>query len=172
MKACRTILEAPFGRVHLAARAGALTGAYFDHEAHASAILALPIDDDEPVLALGRAQLAEYLAGARTAFELPLAPDRGTAFQREVWRALSAIPFAARASYAELARAIGRPRAVRAVGAANAKNPLSIFVPCHRVIGSDGALTGYAGGLDAKRWLLEHEARVAARRASRGVHES
>lgn len=107
-----------------------------------------------------RAQLGEYFAGARRAFELPLS-GRGTQAQRAVWRALADIPFGEVQSYAELARAVGAPRSARAVGAANARNPLSIVVPCHRVIGSDGSLTGYAGGLEAKRWLLAHEARVA-----------
>ena len=94
-------------------------------------------------------------------FDLPLAP-RGTGFQQRVWRALAKIPFGETRSYGELARAIGRPSASRAVGAANGKNPISIIVPCHRVIAASGALTGYAGGLAAKRWLLEHEARAAA----------
>jgi methylated-DNA-[protein]-cysteine S-methyltransferase len=110
------------------------------------------------VLALAAAQLAEYFAGARRDFSVPLAP-RGTGFQRLVWAELVKIPFGETRSYGELARALDRPSASRAVGAANGRNPLSILVPCHRVIAGSGALTGYAGGLDAKRWLLEHEAR-------------
>ncbi|MDA0366440.1 MAG: methylated-DNA--[protein]-cysteine S-methyltransferase [Chloroflexi bacterium] len=106
------------------------------------------------------AQLGAYFAGERFDFELPLAP-RGTAFQREVWNALSAIPPRQTRSYGEIAAAIGRPRASRAVGAANGRNPIAIVVPCHRVIGANGSLTGYGGGLDRKLWLLDHE-RTAA----------
>jgi methylated-DNA-[protein]-cysteine S-methyltransferase len=101
-------------------------------------------------------QLDEYFTRRRASFDLPLAP-RGTALQREVWAALAEIPIGETRTYADLARRVGRPSAARAVGAANGKNPLSIVIPCHRVIGASGALTGYAGGLDAKRWLLEHE---------------
>ncbi len=111
--------------------------------------------NDEALEACAR-QLAEYFRGARHRFELPLAP-RGTDFQQMVWRALAAIPYGQTRSYGEIARAIGRPRAVRAVGAANGRNPLPIVVPCHRVIGSDGSLTGFAGGLAAKTCLLELE---------------
>jgi methylated-DNA-[protein]-cysteine S-methyltransferase len=103
-----------------------------------------------------RGQLAEYFRGERRTFDVALAPE-GTPFQRETWRALVAIPYGGTISYAELARRVGRPRAVRAVGAANGANPLPIVVPCHRVIGADGSLTGFGGGLDAKRALLELE---------------
>lgn len=102
-------------------------------------------------------QLAEYFAGQRTRFELPLAA-RGTSFQQQVWHRLCDIPFGTTASYADIAARLDNPRAVRAVGAANGRNPLAIVVPCHRVIGRDGSLTGYAGGLARKRWLLAHEA--------------
>jgi methylated-DNA-[protein]-cysteine S-methyltransferase len=113
-----------------------------------------------------RRQLSEWLAGERDRFDLTLAP-RGTPFQLRVWRALEAIPFGRTTTYGALARAIGAgASASRAVGAANANNPLPIVVPCHRVIGARGALVGYAGGLPRKRWLLEHEARVAARAAA------
>lgn len=105
-------------------------------------------------------QLDEYFAGKRLQFDVPLHPS-GTPFQLEVWRALLAIPYGETVSYADIARRIGRPRAVRAVGAANGANPLSILMPCHRVIGSDGNLTGYGGGLPAKRWLLAHERKHA-----------
>ena len=113
-------------------------------------------EGNDPVLEACAGQLAEYFCGERRRFDLPLAP-RGTDFQREVWRALGEIPYGETRSYAEIARAIGRPRAVRAVGAANGRNPLPIVVPCHRVIGSDGSLTGFAGGLNAKIYLLELE---------------
>ncbi|WP_136248320.1 methylated-DNA--[protein]-cysteine S-methyltransferase [Halomonas borealis] len=104
-----------------------------------------------------RAQLAEYFAGARQAFDLPLEPA-GTDFQRRVWQALATIPFGETRCYAEIAEQLGCKGGQRAVGAANGKNPLSIVVPCHRVIGSDGRLTGYAGGIGRKQWLLAHEA--------------
>jgi len=102
------------------------------------------------------AQLSAYFAGKLLTFDLPLAP-RGTEFQRQVWDELLQIPFGDTTSYADVARRIGRPNAVRAVGAANGANPIAIIVPCHRVIGADGTLTGYGGGLPAKRWLLDHE---------------
>lgn len=114
------------------------------------------------VLDATAAQLDEYFAGRRQVFDVPLAP-RGTGFQTIVWRALTAIPFGETRSYGELARSIGRPAASRAVGAANGRNPIAIIVPCHRVIGSNGDLTGYAGGLPIKRWLLAHEARFIER---------
>jgi methylated-DNA-[protein]-cysteine S-methyltransferase len=104
-----------------------------------------------------RSQLAEYFAGTRREFELPLHPN-GTAFQRRVWRALLDIPYGETASYAATAAAIGTPGAFRAVGLANGQNPISIVVPCHRVVGANGSLVGYGGGLPAKRWLLSHEA--------------
>lgn len=101
-------------------------------------------------------QISEYFAGSRQAFDLPITL-RGTEFQREVWRGLRSITYGQTVSYGDLARAIGKPSAVRAVGAANGDNPISIIVPCHRVIGSDGGLTGYGGGLERKEWLLKHE---------------
>jgi methylated-DNA-[protein]-cysteine S-methyltransferase len=107
-----------------------------------------------------RRQLDEYFAGRRRTFELVLSP-RGTAFQCAVWRELVQIPFGATRTYGELAVALGQPHAARAVGAANGKNPISIVVPCHRVIGKDGALRGYAGGEPRKRWLLDHESEIA-----------
>jgi len=113
----------------------------------------------DPVLSATRAQLGEYFAGRRQDFDLPLAPA-GTAFQRAVWSELRRIPFATTASYGEIAARVSRPRAVRAVGAANGANPIALIVPCHRVIGSDGRLTGYGGGLPTKHWLLSHEAAV------------
>ncbi len=111
------------------------------------------------------AQLREYFAGSRTQFDLPLAPA-GTAFQLDAWTALRAIPYGETRSYTEQAAALGRPRAVRAVGSANGRNPIAIVVPCHRVVGSRGGLTGYGGGVDRKRWLLAHEQDAAARRRS------
>jgi len=101
-------------------------------------------------------QLRQYFAGKRREFQIPLAP-RGTPFQQQVWKALTRIPYGETRSYAQLARSIRRPRAVRAVGAANGRNPFAIIVPCHRLIGSDGSLTGFGGGLAAKRYLLDLE---------------
>ena len=108
------------------------------------------------MLAHARRQLTEYFAGVRTAFDLPLDPP-GTPFQRQVWDALRTIPYGVTTSYGELARRLGDPRGTRALGAANGKNPIPIIVPCHRVVGARGELTGFGGGLDRKRWLLEHE---------------
>ena len=115
-------------------------------------------------LRAAKRQLAEYFNGARRDFDLPLAPD-GTVFQRRVWDQLRRIPFAETISYGELALRIGKPTASRAVGAANGRNPLAIVVPCHRVIGADGALTGYGGGLPIKEALLALERRVAGETA-------
>jgi methylated-DNA-[protein]-cysteine S-methyltransferase len=107
-----------------------------------------------------RAALSEYFDGNRRDFDdLTLAPQ-GTAFQMRVWRALRSIPFGATRSYGQLAKAIGQPKAIRAVGQANAKNPVFIIQPCHRVIGADGSLVGFGGGLPTKQWLLDHEGRV------------
>ncbi|MDH4169733.1 MAG: methylated-DNA--[protein]-cysteine S-methyltransferase [Acidimicrobiia bacterium] len=112
---------------------------------------------DHPVLDAAQTQLGEYFAGERRSFDLPLAPA-GTPFQRQAWAALRRIPFGETRTYAEQAAAIGRPTAARAIGAANGKNPLPVVVPCHRVIGADGSLTGFAGGVDTKRFLLDLEA--------------
>jgi methylated-DNA-[protein]-cysteine S-methyltransferase len=157
MTVAMMIVPSPLGSLRVLAREGELVGVYLP---------AQPAPDAgaraEPVLELAARQLAEYFAGERREFALPLAPA-GTAFQHEVWRALRAIRYGDTRSYGDLAREIGRPHAMRAVGAANGKNPLAIVVPCHRVIGASGALTGYAGGVAAKRWLLQHEAATASR---------
>jgi methylated-DNA-[protein]-cysteine S-methyltransferase len=108
------------------------------------------------VLASARAQLGDYFAGRRRTFDLPLAPA-GTPFQRRVWEALRTLGFGETVSYAELARRAGAPGAARAIGAANGRNPIPVVVPCHRVIGADGTLTGFGGGMAAKEWLLAHE---------------
>jgi methylated-DNA-[protein]-cysteine S-methyltransferase len=110
----------------------------------------------DPLLAEAEAQLTAYFAGERTRFELPLSP-RGTDFQRSVWVAVDAVPYGATTTYSALAAQLGRPRACRAVGAANGRNPLPVVVPCHRVVGAAGALTGYGGGLERKRALLDLE---------------
>jgi methylated-DNA-[protein]-cysteine S-methyltransferase len=114
------------------------------------------VESDDRAYAAAAGQLAEYFAGARRAFEVAIAPS-GTSFQLEVWRALLTIPYGEVRSYRDIAAQIGRPAAVRAVGAANGANPIPIIVPCHRVIGANGSLTGYGGGLEAKRRLLALE---------------
>ena len=117
---------------------------------------------DSAVLRAAASQVDEYFAGTRREFDLPL-DLRGTLFQNRTWSALAEIPYGTTVSYGEQAHRLGVPRAARAVGAANGSNPLPIVLPCHRVIGANGALTGYGGGLDVKRWLLAHEAGTAAR---------
>jgi methylated-DNA-[protein]-cysteine S-methyltransferase len=112
--------------------------------------------DSHPTLDEAIRQIAEYFDGTRHAFDLPI-DLQGTQFQREVWQQLLKVPFGQMVSYQGIANVIGRPRAARAVGAANGSNPISIIVPCHRVVGSDGSLTGYGGGLWRKEWLLRHE---------------
>ena len=115
-----------------------------------------PEGEEGPLLSRGKAELLEYLAGARRAFDLPLAPG-GTPFQRRVWAALGDIPYGTVITYGELARRVDCPKGSRAVGQANHRNPLPIFLPCHRVVGARGALTGYGGGLELKQWLLRLE---------------
>ena len=147
----------PLGTLQLTAEDGALTGVHFPGQKHDRPRQPdWQRDDAHPVLAGARAQLGEYFDGRRTSFDLPLAP-RGTPFQQAVWQALLAVPFGATSTYGAIAAAIRRPRAVRAVGAAIGANPIGIVVPCHRIIGRDGSLTGYAGGLDRKAKLLALE---------------
>lgn len=118
-------------------------------------------EPDDQALAPVAAQLADYFAGRRLAFDVPLAPV-GTAFQQKVWLALREIPYGRTTTYGEIATGLGQPTASRAVGLANGRNPLAVIVPCHRVIGANGSLTGFGGGLPRKRWLLEHERNVLA----------
>lgn len=154
---CR--LATPLGPMTLAATAAGLAGAWFDGQAHHPGELAAPVDPDHPQLALAQHQLTAYFGGSGLAwpgFQLALDPQ-GTPFQQQVWQRLCGIAPGTACSYGDLARQLGRPRAVRAVGAAVGRNPISVVVPCHRVLGQGGALTGYAGGLDRKRFLLHHE---------------
>lgn len=158
--------EAPVGRLLLVGRAVRressgrleLAGLYFDAAPHAARAISAEAREDRAAFDEIVTQLEAYFEGRLKTFEITLAP-RGTMFQREVWSALATIPYGTTTTYAEIARAIGKPRAVRAVGAANGRNPLSIVVPCHRVIGRDGTLTGYAGGVENKRSLLDLESR-------------
>lgn len=113
-------------------------------------------NQSSPVTATAKQQLQEYFAGSRREFDLPLNPH-GTVFQRAVWQHLQQVPYGNTQSYGDIAAALANPKAVRAVGAANSRNPIAIVIPCHRIIGANGTLTGYAGGLDKKAWLLQHE---------------
>lgn len=160
----RTTITSPVGDLRVVATADSLVAVLwptepdgrvrFEHD---------PVEGTNDVIVETARQLGDYFAGERREFDLPLDP-RGTEFQQQVWHALTEIPFGETSTYGKQAAAIGRPRAVRAVGSANGRNPLSIIVPCHRIVGADGKLTGFAGGLDAKRWLLDHERTVAAGR--------
>lgn len=156
-----TRIDSPLGPLRLLADDRGLRGIYMQrHQGEPLASGSTDTPDDHPILAIAATQLREYFAGDRRVFDLPLAAE-GTEFQQRVWQALMALEFGQTCSYGALARAIGQPSASRAVGAANGRNPLSIVVPCHRVIGADGSLTGYGGGEANKRWLLEHEARLS-----------
>ena len=150
----KTVVASPVGPLTLVAEEGLLAGLYLAEHRHAPD-LDLPVD--EAGLPAVREQLSAYFARDLKEFDVPLAVT-GTPFQRQVWAALRTIPYGETWSYRDLAEAIGRPSAVRAVGLANGRNPVSIVVPCHRVIGANGDLTGYGGGLAAKEWLLAHEA--------------
>ena len=147
----------PLGPMLLAATPGGLAGVWFDGQRHHPPAAEWPLDPGHPTLQRAMAQLDEYFAGRRTVFDLPLDLAAGTAFQQSVWQALLSIPCGGRTSYGVLSQRLGKPMAVRAVGAAVGRNPLSIVVPCHRVLGADGSLTGYAGGLDRKTALLRLE---------------
>jgi methylated-DNA-[protein]-cysteine S-methyltransferase len=149
------IFETPLGpMVAVVNGAGSLKRLSFLHGRERTDPSAVP--DAPPCRGVAR-QMQEYFAGKRKAFDLALEPD-GTEFQRDVWSALVKVPYGERASYSDIAIAVGRPEAVRAVGAANGANPIAIVVPCHRILGRDGSLTGYGAGLPIKRWLLDHEA--------------
>ena len=149
-------IDSPLGSLTLAASDAGLHAIELPESRHPVRRDPAWREGDHPLLQQAQRQLGEYFSGQRRAFDLPLAP-RGTPFQRAVWLALASIPYGATASYAQLAARVERPTATRAVGAANGRNPLPIVLPCHRVIGADGSLTGYGGGLPAKRFLLELE---------------
>jgi len=151
------IADSPVGKLKLVASDKGLVAILWENDSPRRVPLSELVEDEShKVLVETERQLREYFAGARRVFDLPL-DMRGTRFQRDVWEALLAIPFGETRSYGELARRLGNPTASRAVGAANGRNPISIVVPCHRVVGSSGKLTGFAGGLDAKARLLELE---------------
>ena len=174
-----TVVDSPVGPITLLATDGRLTGLYLSERRHPPAAEQFGAEVGAGQFGAGQfgagqfeapgggplgaaaAQLSKYFAGRLTSFDLPVTMA-GTAFQRLVWSALRDIPYGSTISYGELAALIGRPSAARAVGLANGRNPISIIVPCHRVVGSDGSLTGYGGGLERKRYLLGLERRVAA----------
>ena len=146
-----TTVATPIGELTLVASETALTEVHFPRR-----FVGRVARGENAILASAKAQLAEYFAGERTTFDLPL-EMAGTEFERSVWHLLRDIPYGATTSYGDLARRLGTPKDARAVGAANGKNPIPIIVPCHRVIGANGDLTGFGGGLETKRWLLVHE---------------
>jgi methylated-DNA-[protein]-cysteine S-methyltransferase len=151
-----THFKSPIGRLLLTTDGTALTGLYMEISRKYPSTEGWVEDGTVAPLAEAARQLAEYFAGARREFDLPLRLQ-GTAFQQRVWRELTEIPYGETWSYGQLAKRINKPSASRAVGLANGRNPISILVPCHRVIGADGSLTGYGGGLERKQWLLAHE---------------
>ncbi|HQR98514.1 MULTISPECIES: methylated-DNA--[protein]-cysteine S-methyltransferase [unclassified Polaromonas] len=157
----QTTFQSPLGKMIIAATDKGLAGLWFEGQRHLPPELVdppvWPSDPAHPVLQQVMTQLTEYFTGQRTQFDVPLDLAYGTAFQQSVWQALLKIPQGGTASYGEVGRRIGKPAAVRAVGAAVGRNPVSIIVPCHRVMGANGALTGYAGGLDRKTALLKLE---------------
>jgi len=153
-----TRMDSPVGRLTLAATAAGLAAILWENDGPRRVPVRLTVEDaTQPILALAVRQLDEYFAGQRRRFSVPL-DVAGTAFQRSVWEGLQSIPFGETRSYGQLAAQIGRPTAVRAVGAANGRNPISIMTPCHRVLGATGKLTGFAGGLEVKARLLALEA--------------
>jgi methylated-DNA-[protein]-cysteine S-methyltransferase len=152
-----TWMPSVLGNVLLVANGDSLCGVYFHDQKYFPAIgVEWTEDDRRSVLRDARRQLDEYFAGSRHRFDMPLAPA-GTSFQRAIWKAIAEVPCGATRTYGDLARRIGHSGSARAAGAATGRNPLSIIVPCHRIVGSDGSLTGYAGGLDRKRHLLALE---------------
>jgi len=153
-----TTVDSPIGELTLIGDEQGLSGLYMQRQLYGPEREEAWRLDPAP-FAEATSQLEAYFAGERTAFDLPLAP-RGTPFQQRVWDLLRAIPFGETTTYGALATALGNPRTVRAVGLANGRNPISIVVPCHRVIGADGSLVGFGGGLERKRALLAHEAEV------------
>jgi len=158
-----SILESPIGPLMLTSNGIAITGMFIEIHKYGPAVgKDWERGDEIPILIEGKAQLTAYFEGKQTDFDLRLAPE-GTEFQLRVWKELQGIPYGTTISYGELARRIGNPNASRAVGLANGRNPISIIIPCHRVIGSSGALTGYGGGLENKRTLLSLESGVLAK---------
>ena len=149
--------DSPLGRMVLAASPSHLVGVWFDGQSHQPSPDAWPVDDRHPLLVNAHRQLNAYFSNPAASFDLPLDLSQGTVFQQAIWRALMGIVPGQTSSYGALSAQIGKPAAVRAAGGAIGRNPFSIIIPCHRVIGAGGALTGYAGGLARKTALLQHE---------------
>lgn len=160
-------LDSPVGTLRLVAHDTALVAVLWPEEKAGRVTFATDPQaaTSHAIIDKAAVQINEYFAGDRRTFDLPLDPQ-GTEFQRQVWWSLADIPFGETSTYGKQAAHVGRPTAVRAVGAANGRNPLSIVLPCHRVVGANGKLTGFAGGLDSKRWLLDHEVSLVAKRAN------
>ena len=152
-------IDTPLGGITMAATDEGLAGVWFDQQRHWPDTTGWQAKDDHPALVEAAAQLRDYFAGKRDTFDMKLDLSHGTAFQQSVWQALLAIPAGKTMTYGALSVNVGNPAAVRAVGAAVGRNPISVIVPCHRVLGSDGSLTGYAGGLHRKTALLELESK-------------
>jgi methylated-DNA-[protein]-cysteine S-methyltransferase len=159
----RGTLQAPFGMLTVVASDRGVRYITFEEDAHPKSYIGMDVRDDaqHPVVATALMQLREYLDGSRVSFDVPL-DLVGTEFQVDAWNALAKIPYAGTVSYAQQAASIGRPKATRAIGSANGRNPIVIVLPCHRVVGADGSLTGFGGGLHVKSWLLDLEKRVSA----------
>jgi methylated-DNA-[protein]-cysteine S-methyltransferase len=158
------VLDSPVGPLTLVATDGALSGLYMEKQRHlpSEETFGAPDDPDTEPFATVAAQLTAYFAGELTEFDVPLALH-GTPFQERVWTALQGIPYGETTTYGDLAAELGSPTASRAVGLANGRNPVGVIVPCHRVVGSTGSLTGYGGGLDRKRYLLDFERKTRTR---------
>ncbi len=157
----RRTYKAPFGVLTVVGSDRGIRYVMFSNDAHPKSLEQLQISDSEIHDSVNDAitQLEEYFAGTRHCFELPL-DLQGTEFQVAAWNALADIPFGRTASYGQQAASIGRPKAVRAIGGANGRNPVAIVLPCHRIVGADGSLTGFGGGIEVKKWLLDHEQRM------------
>lgn len=158
----RARLQVPFGELTVVASDKGVRYITFENDAHPKSYQNMSVIDDasHPVVARTVAQLHEYIKGTRRTFDVPL-DLVGTEFQVQAWNALAKVPYGTTASYAQQAASIGRPKATRAIGAANGRNPVVVVLPCHRIVGADGSLTGFGGGLHVKKWLLDHEANVA-----------
>ena len=157
----RARLQVPFGELTVVASDKGVRYITFENDAHPKSFQNMSVMDDasHPVVARTVAQLHEYIKGTRRTFDVPL-DLVGTEFQVQAWSALAKVPYGTTASYAQQAASIGRPKATRAIGAANGRNPVVVVLPCHRIVGADGSLTGFGGGLPVKKWLLDHEATV------------
>jgi methylated-DNA-[protein]-cysteine S-methyltransferase len=167
----QTTITTPLGRILLARTAKGLAGAWFEGQKHHPGPIAAPDTPNDELLLRAARELNEFFAGERERFDVPL-DLQGTAFQRSVWQRLLRIGAGTTCSYGEIAEELGSAKAVRAVGSAVGRNPVSVIVPCHRVVGSDGSLTGYAGGVDRKRALLELERPLARDRDTRALRQA